>query len=308
MRQAGVVFNPVGGSFRPHRLAELVRELGQVGIKTHLYPTTAHPQSARQLVEQAVAAGMDIVIPMGGDGTVAAVAAALAGSDVPLAAYPGGTSNIFVRAHYRCSARAFARMVATPCVQPLDLIAVSLVDKDSGQLVERRSIQTIGTGTLAGIAARAQPRWKRLFGPAAYVGTLLSHCPNFATQPCEFRVGGQSWREASSLALIMNVPYPRAYALSPGCSAFDGHLDVVNFRAHGFLKFMRAGASIALGMPQRCGLISRYRASAMEMLSDQPFHVNVDGELLGRTTHAQFRVLAGAVNAVVSAAAPVAEQ
>ena len=55
---------------------------------------TTGPEDAREMARQGVASGVDVVAVFAGDGTTMQAAAALVGSDVPLALIPGGTGNL----------------------------------------------------------------------------------------------------------------------------------------------------------------------------------------------------------------------
>jgi len=58
---------------------------------------TAGPDDAAQLAGAVVAAGADIIISYGGDGTLNEVIQGMAESQTALAVWPGGTSNVVAR-------------------------------------------------------------------------------------------------------------------------------------------------------------------------------------------------------------------
>jgi diacylglycerol kinase family enzyme len=58
---------------------------------------TEHPGHAIQLSRQAAVDGYDLVLAFGGDGTVNEAANGLAGSETPLTALPGGSTNVWCR-------------------------------------------------------------------------------------------------------------------------------------------------------------------------------------------------------------------
>jgi diacylglycerol kinase family enzyme len=58
---------------------------------------TEYPGHATQLSRDAAGDGYDVVLAFGGDGTVNEVANGLAGSDTPLTALPGGSTNVWCR-------------------------------------------------------------------------------------------------------------------------------------------------------------------------------------------------------------------
>src|SRR3990167_6277437 len=85
-RNAALIYNPAAGRGRRRRERELERAaqlLDAYGIRVTRIPTTG-PGSATQLARTEVAAGRDLIIACGGDGTINEVVNGMAGSRGPL--------------------------------------------------------------------------------------------------------------------------------------------------------------------------------------------------------------------------------
>ncbi|HEY7869681.1 MAG TPA: acylglycerol kinase family protein, partial [Methylomirabilota bacterium] len=97
-RTAVLVHKPGSGHRRDrfHSITHVVDALRVRGV-TVTPQTTAGPADATRLAAAAVAAGVDLVIVHGGDGTVNEAMQALVGTPTPLAVWPGGTSNVLAR-------------------------------------------------------------------------------------------------------------------------------------------------------------------------------------------------------------------
>ena len=95
MRHLLLITNPAAQGVtdgRRHRVAgrlEAAFRLEQVETKG--------PGHATEIVRSFLPSGLDVVVVCGGDGTISEVACGLAGSGVPLAILPGGTSNVLAR-------------------------------------------------------------------------------------------------------------------------------------------------------------------------------------------------------------------
>lgn len=115
---AAVVFNPTASVDR-ERLVELVAaasaECG-LGEATWFETTIADPGTGQ--AARALAGGASVVIAAGGDGTVRAVAQAMAGSNVPMAILPLGTGNLF------------ARNLDLPLLSQREMITTALTGRD----------------------------------------------------------------------------------------------------------------------------------------------------------------------------------
>lgn len=144
-------------------LRRALRARGEPAPK--LYPTSsgdAGGEAARAALDE----GAQLVVVCGGDGTVSACAAVLAGSGVPMAVVPIGTGNLVARNLGIPQAPAAAVQIAVTGVER----AV-----DVGRLDGAVMVGMAGVGLDAAMVHDA-PRWlKRRVGWPAYVVSLVRH-------------------------------------------------------------------------------------------------------------------------------------
>ena len=93
-RKAVLLYNPVSGNRADReRQVRAVADILRPIADEFLTEPTRHAGSGAQQAHDAIAAGCDLVIAAGGDGTVNGVAALLAGTDLTLGVLPLGTGN-----------------------------------------------------------------------------------------------------------------------------------------------------------------------------------------------------------------------
>ena len=96
-RRGVLIYNPTAGQRnRRAQMSALIDRMRALGLDLVNAPTEG-PGHATQIVRTFLTRDLDIVAACGGDGTISEVACGLAGSDVPLAVLPAGTSNVLVR-------------------------------------------------------------------------------------------------------------------------------------------------------------------------------------------------------------------
>jgi diacylglycerol kinase (ATP) len=93
-----VIANPTSGSYvtRAHEIEDTVPFLERHGWQAELKLTTI-AGDARKIAQEAVQRKIDVVIVVGGDGTINEVIQELAGSNTALGLLPGGTVNVWAR-------------------------------------------------------------------------------------------------------------------------------------------------------------------------------------------------------------------
>lgn len=161
-----IVFNPT----RVERSAlEDALAAREEPVVVEWYETTVE-DAGQGVTRQALADGCELVVAVGGDGTLRDVAAALAGTDVPLGIVPQGTGNLLARnlgiglGNMRA---ALARAIDGDDA-PLDIGRIELHDRGD----EFIFLVMAGFGIDAQMLAETDEAAKERAGWLAYVGAL----------------------------------------------------------------------------------------------------------------------------------------
>jgi diacylglycerol kinase family enzyme len=289
-----LIFNPVAGSTKKGIVDDIktcVSRHGQVDA----WPTTAEPGSATQLGGKALAEKADLVIVCGGDETVRSVAVALSGTNTPMAAFPGGTGNLFARSYNPVpSPEQFTDMLLSGQPQPVDMIELKYTDTD-GKARQRMFMVALGLGAVSDAISGASSKWKRRFGKLTYALRITVACllPNKQ----RFAVGAVT--DASDV-FVLNAAPPSMAKLSRGLSASDGFMDVVVLRCANVFNYLTATFCMAIGRPDLSKHYSRVRVKELAIKAALPVLPNIDGDPWVPTTEVRMRLIPSAVNIVLS--------
>lgn len=169
-----LVANPAASQFTggDHRtILSLLSRRHQVEA---VWPSSA--ADARTIAADAVTAGFDGVIAMGGDGIVHQVAQALVGTEVFLAVIPAGTTNVFARqiGIPAKPVRAARLLAGDPKVVRVPVASIEATLPDSGTS-QTHAVFALGIGMDADVvtAAEAEPFRKYRFGSIHYLRTSM---------------------------------------------------------------------------------------------------------------------------------------
>ncbi len=258
-----------------------------------LETTEADPGLAA--ARQAVAAGADLVVAAGGDGTVRSVAQALAGGRAALAVLPTGTGNLLARNLNIPLDVADALEVAFDGFpSPLDLVEVRA---DGG--APEASVVMAGMGVDAVIMSETNPDLKRAVGPAAYaisaVGALSR--PLFGLK-VSLGDGGPI-RRTVGLALIANVGQLQGGVhLMPDARPDDGRFDVLLVQAHGPAGWANLAGRLVTGAAPATGL-ERWQGTRAVFEAEEPIAYQIDGDTAGTCRRLEAVVKPGALSVML---------
>jgi YegS/Rv2252/BmrU family lipid kinase len=238
--------------------------------------TVPDGSAAKQAAEAAVR-GTDLIVVIGGDGTVAEVAAGLMGGSrrIPLAIIPRGTANV----------------LALNLGIPRDIdgaISIALngtaVPIDAGSLNGQTYLVAAGTGSHAEMVAAANRRLKSKWGVLAYpLGWLRKSRGSLEPVSYTVTMDGETREIEATMIQVMNcgAVFWRGWEFAPGISPVDGFLDVVVYRATTLADYLTAAAYLLRGAPTETDLVEHWRGKRIQIDADPEARLQRDGEVAG---------------------------
>ena len=311
--RAILVVNPVATTTTVKTRNVLARALASE-LKVDVVETT-HRGHGHELAEQARRDGLDVVVALGGDGTINEVVNGLLsagpGLDVPrLAAVPGGSTNVFTRA------LGLSRDPIEATAEILDLLRADQTRLISlGKADERWFTFTSGLGFDADVIARVERR--RAAGHPSSAGLYVrAAVTEFLTGPgrrhphLTVEVPGRPPMSGVFLCLVSNVnpwTYVRSWPVAPSPEAsLDAGLDVIAIRKVGvarMLSHVRQSMRPGPG-PRGSRLLSAHDVDWIRLRAESPLDWQVDGDWAGHRQEMTLRSVPNALR-VVAAPAPL---
>lgn len=227
-----VIFNPASGRGRGAARIDTYRSLLGEALDDVTFGLTERPGGERELAEQAVADGYDVIVAVGGDGTWSNVADRLlaSGQDVTLGILPNGTGNDFGRnfGYDPKNPAEAVRVLAEGHTRQIDagrLDTPTASEHDPSLSEPRHFLNLIGFGfDIAVIDAAANARF--LKGELLYKITALQQLFRFPGISAAVHSGGGEERDRHQLMLtISNGRYfGGGFPIAPGATVDDGRL------------------------------------------------------------------------------------
>jgi YegS/Rv2252/BmrU family lipid kinase len=263
----------VSGRFMP-----LCRQFAKRNGWTAEFHVTDKAEGGVAAARGAALDGADLVVAVGGDGTVRGCAEGLASTGVPLGIVPHGTANLL------------ARTLGIPSHPHTALnIALGTPDCVDRRCVDRRIDLAIADGepftAMAGMgldaAVVAGTKLKHQLGWLAYA---MSGAIHLALPPTRFTIklddGPPIERTARSVVVGNSGLLPGGFRLLPDARLDDGVLDVGVLAPHGTLGWPRVATRVLTHSDHQDRMLERFQARRVQITSHVTLPREVDGEVI----------------------------
>lgn len=271
-RRILVIYNPMAGRRRIHRLSEVLSALEDLGCEPMVRLTTGRG-AARAFAAAATPEQFDVVVAAGGDGTINEVANGLVGTGVPMGVIPLGTANVLaLEMGLPSSAEGIAEVIADGPARTIHL----------GRVDGRYFLIMAGVGFDAVVVANVHSRLKRLMGKAAFVWETLKTLIRYPLKPYKIRVDGQAYR-AESVVLANGRYYGGSFTCAPEARLTDPNLQVCLFLGGGRLNAARYALALTQGRLAQLPDVKVIPARSIVIEGREGDPVQGDGEIIART-------------------------
>jgi diacylglycerol kinase (ATP) len=276
-RQPVLIYNPYAGKIRrnPGTLQRTTAALARANVHPRVVATDAAGH-ATLLARQAAEQGADLVLVLGGDGTINEVANGLAYSEVAMGVLPAGTANVLAMELGLGSNldRATERLARS---SPRRVAVGRLISADG---VSRYFLCMAGAGLDAKVVHQVNSVLKDRAGKLAYWAAGLAQIPQ-RLESLDVRVQGQTHRCGFLLASRVRN-YGGDMEIASGSSLRRVDFELVMFEGTNPLRFAWYMLGVLLRRAQKMHGVLTVPTQCVEILSAT--HLQIDGEYAGFQT------------------------
>ncbi len=288
------ILNPRAG-VRTGRIREAV-ERGRPSWSDYAVYLTREAGHATQLAGEAVAAGADLVVAVGGDGTVNEVARGLLGTSAALGIVPVGSGNGLARA-LRIPLRPEAALAA------LERGARRRIDV--GFINGRPFLNVAGVGFDAAVGHAFHESGRRggRRGFLGYLRLCVAELRTYRPPRLAVEVAAERVELSAFVVTFANGPqYGAGARINPGARLDDGRLEVVVFENGPWWRSLLAAPRLFLGGLERSPSYRRLVGDAALVTAGAPAPVHCDGDPVGLSERIEVTLKPRVLEVVVPAA------
>lgn len=300
-RRAAIVYNPVKVELETVQAAVMRAQEAAGWEETLWYETSVEDPGAGQ-TKEALAAGVDVVIAAGGDGTVRVVAEALRGGDASLALLPSGTGNLLAR-NLDLTLDDIDNALTVAFSGKDRAIDVGLIDIETPQGRDRHAyVVMAGLGIDAKMLANTDDDLKKRAGWLAYVDALRKALLDKNQLEFRYRLDGSKIRRVRAHTIIVGNcgALPANILLLPDAAVDDGEFDIVLLRPEGLIGWAqiifkvvwengvlrRSGAvgKKLMGLTREVSALRYVKGRDLTVRLDRAQEIELDGDSFGSTS------------------------
>lgn len=268
MKRVIFIVNPKSGIFSKESIVETISS----SLDTHKYAFdiefTERSGHAIEISRHYAGSGSDIIVAVGGDGSVNEVAQSLVGTEVALGIIPGGSGN------------GLAHFLKIPLNhrKAIDVINNGRIDKiDTGSINGHFFVSIAGIG-FDGLVARRFSK-ENFRGFMAYLKVVAEVYPGYKPKKYTLHFNGQTIKtRALFIAFANSDQFGFQAAIAPDAKIDDGLLDITIMQKPPLMEIPLLAGLLYWRKIDKSKFIHIYKASEVIVKTRKNRWVNIDGE------------------------------
>lgn len=290
MKKICFIVNPISGTTSKKNVVGLIpKYFKEPDFHTEI-KYTQRPKHATELAAQAVDEGFDIVVAVGGDGTVNEVGRSLVHTSAALGIIPCGSGN------------GLARHLAIPVnvVKAMKILQEAHIQKlDYGKLNEHFFFCTCGVGFDAFVSDKFAQLGKR--GLLSYVENTLVEGVRYKPEEYELEVDGERQQFKAFLIACGNASqYGNNAYITPEASMSDGLIDVTVMEPFGLISAPQILLQMFNKSLNENSHIRTFRCKSLKIFRKKPGVVHYDGDPITIDGDLNISMVGKGINMVVN--------
>lgn len=290
MKHITFILNPISGTTSKAGIPELVDRKLDKSKYSYSVVYTEYAGHGTEIARQAAAQGDEIVVAVGGDGTVNEVGKGLIHTTTALAVLPCGSGNGLAR-HL---------MIPLNLEKAIDIINIGEIHPlDYGTINGMPFFCTCGMGFDAFISMRFAEAGKR--GVATYVQKVLEEGLKYKPETYEIIDENGSQHYKAFLVSVANASqYGNNAFIAPQASMSDGLLDIIIMKPFDMLEAPQVALELFNKTLDKNIKIKTFKAEKILIHRSEPGLIHFDGDPKMTTADVEIAVQKQGINIVVN--------
>lgn len=283
------ILNPISGTHNKEDIPSKIKSLLDTERYTYEIKFTEYAGHAAEIAEQAAKEGYDIVVAIGGDGTVNEVARSLTHTNTALAIIPCGSGNGLARhLHIPMDVEKAIQLINRCCIEKLDY----------GKINDMPFFCTCGMGFDAFVSMKFAEAGKR--GPITYVENVLKEGLKYKpeTYEVEDETGTKKYK-AFLIACANASQYGNNAYIAPHASMSDGLMDVIIMEPFTVLEAPQISIDMFNKTLDKNSKIKTFRCKKLHIKRTSPGVIHYDGDPIMTDADIDVQIMEGGINIVI---------
>ena len=273
-----LISNPTAKRASDRKIAQASRYLMSKGYKVEVL-FTEKKGNAESLAREAIRELPSLIIAAGGDGTFNEVINGIAGSEIPMAILPLGTTNVLAKEiGIPENVEGAMEIAVTGTTKTISLGKIAITRPSS--LVSRYFVLMAGIGFDGETVFGINETFKKISGKGAYIFSGLKVLPVFNPHELTFDIDGKTYSGYSAI-ISKTAKYGGDFKITPDARLTDPTLYICLFKGKKRLDVLRYVFGIATGSHLRFKDIEYLKAKRIQI--DGNAHIQIDGDYFGTT-------------------------